>query len=80
MSPTDLRRQWWDPTGKAEVPATSYNQRVYQNRKFTARSTADAAGDFAFMRISEMYFDSSRVLFARSNQDAKSKANICKPC
>ncbi len=35
MSPTDLRRQWWDPTGKAEVPATSYNQRVYQNRKFT---------------------------------------------
>ena len=72
MSPTDLRRQWWDPTGKAEVPATSYNQRVYQNRKFTARSTADAVGDFAFMRISEMYLTAAEA-FARSNQDAKAK-------
>ena len=50
MSPTDLRRQWWDPTGEAEVPGSSYNQRVYQNRKFTARSTANAVGDVAFMR------------------------------
>ena len=72
MSPTDLRRQWWDPTGKAEVPATSYNQRVYQNRKFTARSTADAVGDFAFMRISEMYLTAAEA-FAPSNQDAKAK-------
>lgn len=72
MSPTDLRRQWWDPTGKAEVPTSSYNQRVYQNRKFTARSTADAVGDFAFMRISEMYLIAAEG-FARSNQDAKAK-------
>ncbi len=72
MSPTDLRRQWWDPTGEAEVPTTSYNQRVYQNRKFTARSTANAVGDFAFMRLSEMYLTAAEA-FARSNQDAKAK-------
>ncbi len=72
MSPTDLRRQWWDPTGEAAVPASSYNQRPYQNRKFTARSTADAVGDFAFMRISEMYLIAAEA-FARSNQDAKAK-------
>lgn len=72
MSPTDLRRQWWDPTGKAEVPATSYNQRPYQNRKFTARSTADAVGDYTFMRISEMYLIAAEA-FARSNQETKAK-------
>ena len=72
MSPTDLRRQWWDSTGQAEVPATSYNQRVYQNRKFTARSTADAVGDFAFMRISEMYLIAAEA-YARSGQDANAR-------
>ncbi len=72
MSPTDVRRQWWDPTGKASVPTTSYNQRVYQNRKFTARSTANAVGDFAFMRLSEMYLTAAEA-YARSNQDTKAK-------
>lgn len=72
MSPTDLRRLWWDPTGKADVPGKSYNQRVYQNRKFTARSTADAVGDFAFMRLSEIYLIAAEA-YARSGQDAKAK-------
>lgn len=72
MSPTDLRRLWWDPTGEAEVPGKSYNQRVYQNRKFTARSTADAVGDVAFMRMSEIYLIAAEA-YARSGQDAKAK-------
>ena len=72
MSPTDLRRLWWDPTGKAHVPGKSYHQRVYQNRKFTARSTADAVGDFAFMRLSEIYLIAAEA-YARSGQDAKAK-------
>ena len=72
MSPTDLRRQWWDPTGTAAVPRTNYNKRKYQNRKFTARSTADAVGDVAFMRLSEMYLIASEA-YARANQDAKAK-------
>jgi len=41
MSATDLRRAWWDAAGTATVPATSYGKAKYQNRKFTARSTAD---------------------------------------
>ena len=72
MSPTDLRRQWWDPTGEAEVPGSSYNQRVYQNRKFTARSTANAVGDVAFMRLSEIYLMAAEA-YARAGQEANAK-------
>lgn len=72
MSATDLRRQWWDPTGKAEVPASNYNQRVYQNRKFTARSTADAAGEFPFMRLSEIYLIAAEA-YARAGNAAEAK-------
>ncbi len=72
MSPTDLRRQWWDPTGKAPVPASSYNQRAYQNRKFTARSTADAVGDVAFMRLSEMYLIAAEA-YARAGDNTNAK-------
>ncbi|MDR0613625.1 MAG: RagB/SusD family nutrient uptake outer membrane protein [Dysgonamonadaceae bacterium] len=69
MSATDLRRQWWDPAGTAAVPASSYNKRPYQHRKFTARSTADPVGDVAFMRLSEMYLTAAEA-YARSGNDA----------
>ena len=72
MSPTDLRRQWWDPTGKAAVPAKSYSQRPYQNRKFTARATSNAVGDFTFMRMSELYLMAAEA-YARAGQEAKAK-------
>ncbi|GHT47131.1 membrane protein [Bacteroidia bacterium] len=69
MSETDLRRQWWDPTGKAEVPTGAvYNQRVYQHRKFTARSTANAVGEFAYMRLEEMYLTAAEA-YARAGQN-----------
>lgn len=72
MSPTDLRRQWWDPTGTAAVPASNYNKRKYQNRKFTARSTASAVGDFPFMRLAEMYLIAAEA-YARSGNDTEAK-------
>lgn len=72
MSATDLRRQWWDPTGNAAVPGSTYNQRVYQNRKFTARSTADAVGDVAFMRLSELYLIAAEA-YARANKNTDAK-------
>lgn len=75
MSETDLRRTWWDPTGKAAVPGSSYNKRAYQNRKFTARSSADAVGDVAFMRLSEIYLIAAEA-YARSNQDTKAKGYL----
>jgi hypothetical protein len=66
MSETDLRRAWWDPTGTAEVPASNYSRIAYQNRKFTAVSTANAVGNVAFMRLAEIYLTEAEAL-ARSN-------------
>jgi tetratricopeptide (TPR) repeat protein len=72
MSPTDLRRRWWDPSGTAPVPSTSYNQRKYQNRKFTARSVSDAVGDFAYMRLTEMYLTAAEA-YARTGNTNEAK-------
>jgi len=72
MSPTDLRRAWWDPTGEAEVSTTAHRKAKYQNRKFTARATANAVGDVAFMRLSEMYLIAAEA-YARSGNDTEAK-------
>ena len=62
MSPTDLRRAWWDPTGKAGTPTKAYKQFVYQTRKFRARDISNAVGDFTFMRLAEMYLTKAEAL------------------
>ncbi len=72
MSETDLRRQWWDPTGEMEVPMTSFVKNKYQNRKFTARDMSDAVGDVAFMRLAELYLNAAEG-YARSGNDAKAQ-------
>ena len=72
MSETDLRRQWWDPTGEMAVPLTSFAKNKYQNRKFTARATSDAVGDVAFMRLAEMYLNLAEA-YARGGNDAKAQ-------
>ena len=72
MSQTDLRRAWWDPTGEASVPTSIFAKNVYQNRKFTARSTANAVGDVAFMRLAEMYLTQAEALArAGKNEEAQ---------
>lgn len=50
ISNTDIRKKWWDPTGTAVVPATTYKKYKYQNRKFTAKATSNSVGDYAYMR------------------------------
>lgn len=72
MSETDIRRAWFDPTGAAGVPAKTYVQQPYQNRKFRARSTANAVGDVAFMRLAEMYLTEAEAL-ARAGQTAQAQ-------
>ena len=72
MSETDLRRQWWDPTGEMAVPLTSFAKNKYQNRKFTARATSNAVGDVAFMRLAEMYLNLAEA-YARGGNDAKAQ-------
>ncbi|MDO5607260.1 MAG: RagB/SusD family nutrient uptake outer membrane protein [Capnocytophaga sp.] len=75
MSATDVRRSWWDPAGTASVPASSYVRVPYQNRKFTARTNANPVGDFAFMRLSEMYLTAAEA-YARAGQDADAKTYL----
>lgn len=67
MSESDLRRAWWDPTGEMDVPATTFAKIKYQNRKFTARSSADAVGDVAFMRLAELYLTQAEALARSGN-------------
>lgn len=77
MSETDLRRAWWDPSGEASVPGTSYAKNIYQNRKFTARSTADPVGDVAFMRLAEIYLNQAEAL-ARAGKESEAQAVFTK--
>ena len=75
MSPTDLRRQWWDPTGSHDdLPLTSFQAGSipYQNRKFTARDVSNAVGDVAFLRLSEMYLTAAEA-HARGGNTAKAQ-------
>lgn len=77
MSETDLRRGWWDPTGKMSVPTTSFTKRAYQHRKFTARSSGDAVGDYAFMRLAELYLMKAEAL-ARDNKATEAQTTFTK--
>ena len=72
MSATDLRRAWWDPTGEADVPLTTFVKIPYQNRKYTAVSTSSAVGDVAFLRLSEMYLTLAEA-YARGGQTDKAQ-------
>jgi hypothetical protein len=74
LSPTDLRLAWWDPTGsRDDLPGSTYVANVGQNRKFRAVSTGDAVGDYAFMRIAELYLIKAEAL-ARQGKDAEAQA------
>ncbi|MCC8143818.1 MAG: RagB/SusD family nutrient uptake outer membrane protein [Tannerellaceae bacterium] len=73
ISDTDERKQWWDPTGEAGVSASNYSQFPYQNRKYTARSTGNGVGDYAFMRLAEMYLIKAEAL-ARNGQQAEAQS------
>ncbi|CAK7065361.1 MAG: hypothetical protein PARBB_03111 [Parabacteroides distasonis] len=73
ISDTDIRKQWWDPTGEAEVPTSSFKRFPYQNRKFRARSSSNAVGDFPFMRLSELYLMKAEAL-ARNNQTQEAQS------
>lgn len=68
ISPTDIRAQWWDPTGTAEVPLPSYSKWKYQHRKFTSKSTGSSVNDMVYMRMSEMYLIQAEAL-ARAGQE-----------
>lgn len=77
MSETDARRAWWDPSGEMEVPLTTFKKQPYQNRKFTARSSGNAVGEYAFMRLAELYLMKAEAE-ARSGNYSAAQATFTK--
>lgn len=73
MSESDIRLQWFDPTGTLKGPASNFKSFPYQNRKFTARSSSNAVCHVAFMRLAEMYLIAAEG-YARAGQEAQAKA------
>lgn len=72
IAATDIRREWWDPTGEKEGPAATYKKYPYQHRKFEVVNTTISAGDFAYMRLSELYLTAAEAL-ARSGQETEAR-------
>ena len=75
ISPTDVRKTLWDPTGQhLNLPAgvsllSSHKRFPYTNQKFIAVSSGDSRVDVPFMRAAEMFLIEAEAK-ARSNQDA----------
>ena len=79
MCPDDVRLKWWDPTPRASANVTitidgvsGYRQYQYQTRKYSTRSISDAVGDWAFMRLSEMYLVAAEA-YARAGDETNAK-------
>ena len=78
MSETDLRREWWDPTGRNyDLPFASFTPNAYQNRKFTARDVSNAVGTVPYMRLAEMYLTYAEAL-ARAGRDIEAQSVFSK--
>ncbi len=64
ISPTDVRKRLWDPTGQhvgLELVSTA-SKFPYTSQKFIAVSTGDSRVDVPHMRISEMYLIEAEAL------------------
>lgn len=72
LSTTDIRRQWWDPTGKMEVPSISYRKAMWQKCKFEVSNITVSAGDFVYMRLAELYLMKAEAL-ARAGENKKAQ-------
>ena len=77
ISPTDIRAQWWDPTGELPVPSPSFSKAKYQNRKFRAQSPSTSVGDVVYMRLAEMYLLKAEAL-ARAGEEGEAAAILRK--
>lgn len=73
MSATDLRRQWWDPTGANTafpIPPGGV-RKPYMTRKFlSAGGSASSIGDVPNMRAAEMYLIEAEAKARIGGQDA----------
>ena len=75
ISETDVRRQWWDPTGEAAMPGSNFTSAKYQNRKFTSVSSSTPVSDVVYMRLAEMYLMKAEAE-ARSGNEGAAKNTL----
>ena len=81
ISPTDVRKLLWDPTGDhLNLPpgitiVSSAARFPYTNQKFIAVSTGDSRVDVPHMRVSEMYLIEAEAE-ARQGNDANAAAAL----
>lgn len=67
---TDVRKELFDPTGKAwSMPTGSFSKYPYMNRKFAVKDYTSSVADANFMRLGEMYLIAAEAA-AMSNNDA----------
>jgi hypothetical protein len=76
IAATDVRKTFWYPNAVAdkmpEVPPAGVRY-AYMSSKFKAVSVSDSRGDFAWIRVPEMYLIEAEAL-ARSGKETESKA------
>lgn len=76
MSATDVRRNWWDPTGKKWKVGikeyASYASKPYENHKFESVAQSNSSGDILLMRIGEMYYIAAEA-YARDSKTAEAQ-------
>lgn len=52
---SDIRKDLWDPTGKAYSLPAEFTRTPYMNRKFKVADASSSVADICFMRLSELY-------------------------
>lgn len=52
---SDIRKDLWDPTGKAYSLPAEFTRTPYMNRKFKVENAGSSVADICFMRLAELY-------------------------
>jgi tetratricopeptide (TPR) repeat protein len=71
---TDVRKNWWDPTGTVPGPTSAYSHPPYQNRKFGLADPSTSVGDVPHMRLAELYLMKAEALARTGNTDGAKEA------
>ncbi len=76
ISPTDVRKQLWDPTGTdASFPLTAGGTRKpYMTRKFLLTNPGNSNGDLVMMRAAEMYLIEAEALARQAGREDDARA------
>jgi len=76
ISPTDVRKQLWDPTGSDPTfPLTAGGTRMpYMTRKFLLANPNNSNGDLVLMRAAEMYLIEAEALARMPGREADARA------